>query len=70
MSATVVKDNGITDDQESIERSEDSVILEDLSLSPLESDHARHLKSDVVEVTNTYSAVAAGSLRRGVPMYP
>ena len=56
MSATAVKDYGINDDQKSVDRSEESVILEDLSLSPLESDHARLLKSDVVEATNSRSA--------------
>ena len=70
MSATAVKDYGINDNQESVDRSEESVILEDLPSSPLESDHARLLKN-VIEVTNSRSVVAAGSLQvRGVPMYP
>ena len=71
--ATAVKDYGINDDQKSVDRSEESVILEDLSSSPLESDHARPLKNDVVEATNSRSTVVAGSLRTrcvNVPVRP
>ena len=73
VSAKAVKDYGINDDQKSVDRSEESVILEDLSSSPLESDHAHPLKNDVVEATNSRSTVAAGSLRRrsaNVPVRP
>ena len=73
MSAMAVKAHGINGDQESVDRSEESLILEDLSSSPLESDHARLSKNNVVEATNSRRVVAAGSLRTrsaNVPVRP
>ena len=53
ISSTVGKDYGINDDQKTVDRSEETVFIEDLSASALYNDRARLLKTNVVEATNS-----------------